>query len=258
MENQGEQETRTPGETVEILRDKMARTCVAAARGRGGGRGGGRGAAPAGGDVPVVDPVPPVVPNDVAGDAAVPAQPAAVPVPPGAAAAQGIPDVMAQQLLLEGSEFTGIFRAFGSVRDAGVSWGPSGANYQASSQHGGYTASSASVQRPTLDHACFECGEISHIKRYYPRFRQSRQRTQYQTPRAPSAPDRGGKDRTLAGRGGHTAGRGGAQSNRGGPQAGRGGQRPSRGEAQTGNGNRGGSQVTGGAVICTLFQVDQT
>ncbi|XP_059288547.1 uncharacterized protein LOC132041883, partial [Lycium ferocissimum] len=43
--------------------------------------------------------------------------------------------------------------------------GPSGANYQASGQHGGYTASSASIQRPTLDRACFEYGEIGHIKR---------------------------------------------------------------------------------------------
>ncbi|XP_059295504.1 uncharacterized protein LOC132048836 [Lycium ferocissimum] len=80
--------------------------------------------------------------------------------------------------------------------------GPSGANYQASGQHGGYTASSASVQRPTLDRACFECGEIGHIKRYCPRLRQSGQGTQYQTPRAPFAPDRGGKDRAPAGQGG--------------------------------------------------------
>ncbi|XP_059315382.1 uncharacterized protein LOC132065988 [Lycium ferocissimum] len=43
--------------------------------------------------------------------------------------------------------------------------GPSGANYQASGQHGGYTTSLASVQWPTLDRACFECGEIGLIKR---------------------------------------------------------------------------------------------
>ncbi|XP_059306335.1 uncharacterized protein LOC132057750 [Lycium ferocissimum] len=35
--------------------------------------------------------------------------------------------------------------------------GPSGVNYQASGQHGGCTASSASVQWPILDRACFEC-----------------------------------------------------------------------------------------------------
>ncbi|XP_060189858.1 uncharacterized protein LOC132618873 [Lycium barbarum] len=39
-----------------------------------------------------------------------------------------------------------------------------------SGQQGGYTASSSSVQRPTLDRDCFECGELGHIKRYCPRF----------------------------------------------------------------------------------------
>ncbi|XP_060210557.1 uncharacterized protein LOC132637494 [Lycium barbarum] len=81
--------------------------------------------------------------NPAAGNATAPAQPAAVPVPPGAAAAQG------------------------------------------------------SVQRPTLDRACFECGEIGHIKRYCPRLRQSGQGTQYQTSQASFALDRGGKDYTL-------------------------------------------------------------
>ncbi|XP_059294490.1 uncharacterized protein LOC132047465 [Lycium ferocissimum] len=96
------------------------------------------------------------------------------------------------------------------------------------------------------DRACFEYGEIGHIKRYFPRLKQSGQGTQYQAPRAPFAPDQGGKNHAPAGRGGHTVGRGGAQPNRGGPQAGRGGQQPGRGGAQTGNGNRGGSQAMGG------------
>ncbi|XP_060216341.1 uncharacterized protein LOC132643836 [Lycium barbarum] len=43
--------------------------------------------------------------------------------------------------------------------------GPSWANYQASGQQRDYTASPASVQRPTLYRPCYECGEIRHIKR---------------------------------------------------------------------------------------------
>ncbi|XP_059290318.1 uncharacterized protein LOC132043882 [Lycium ferocissimum] len=108
--------------------------------------------------------------------------------------------------------------------------GPSGVNYQSSGQHGGYIASSASVQRPTLDRACYKCGEG----------------TQYQDPRAPFALDRIGKNRAPKTRGGHTAGRGGAQPNRGGPKASRGGQRLGRAEAQTGPGNHNGSHAIGG------------
>ncbi|XP_059292175.1 uncharacterized protein LOC132045609, partial [Lycium ferocissimum] len=123
--------------------------------------------------------------------------------------------------------------------------GLSGANYHSSGQHGGYTTSSASVQRPTLDRSCYECGELGHIKRFCPRLRQGGQGTQYQAPRAPFAPDRGGKDRVQAGRGGHTAGRVALGPNRG-SRLGRGRQQLGRGGAQTGQGNRNGSQATGG------------
>ncbi|XP_060194968.1 uncharacterized protein LOC132624164 [Lycium barbarum] len=99
----------------------MARTRATAARGRGGGRGAGRGTAPAGGGIPVVDPVPPVFPNEAAGDAAAPAQPAAVPVPPGAAATQGIPDAMAQVLnWLHGLAQAGAIPAGPAGKGAGV------------------------------------------------------------------------------------------------------------------------------------------
>ncbi|XP_060178066.1 uncharacterized protein LOC132607998 [Lycium barbarum] len=99
----------------------MARTRATTARGRSGGRGAGRGAAPAGGGVPVVDPEPPVVPNEVAGDAAAPAQPAAVLVPPGAAAAQGIQDTMAQVLnWLHGLAQAGAIPTGPTGRGAGV------------------------------------------------------------------------------------------------------------------------------------------
>ncbi|XP_060182236.1 uncharacterized protein LOC132611894 [Lycium barbarum] len=70
--------------------------------------------------------------------------------------------------------------------------GQSEANYQSLGQHGGYTVSTASGQRPTLDRACYECGEVRHIKRYCPRIRQGGQQTQYQAPQAPFAPDRRG------------------------------------------------------------------
>ncbi|XP_060183112.1 uncharacterized protein LOC132613073 [Lycium barbarum] len=271
----------------------MARTRAAAARGRGVARGTGRGSAPAGGGVQMVYPVPPVVPNETAGDAAAPAHPAAVPVPPGAAATQGIPDAMAQVLnwlhglaqvgaipagrgsspgpnraqpprvqnaaavaprlekvssfeafprpvmtgeehdlfwrlqlstfqlvatrvsfleivehvrIIEGirqeshakqvekkARRCGMFsNSFSRGQSSQVYLGrpvpsatqvsagdPSGVNYQASGQHGGYTASSDFVQRPTLDRACFECCEMGHIKRYCPRLRQNGQSTQY-------------------------------------------------------------------------------
>ncbi|XP_060211989.1 formin-like protein 18 [Lycium barbarum] len=99
----------------------MARTCIAAARGRGGGRGAGRGAAPVGSGVPVVDPVPPVVPNKAAGVAAAPARPTAVLVPPGAAAAQGVPDALSQVLnLLRGLAQGGAIPVGPAGRGAGV------------------------------------------------------------------------------------------------------------------------------------------
>ncbi|XP_059295651.1 uncharacterized protein LOC132048988 [Lycium ferocissimum] len=60
----------------------MARTRVAAARGRGACTG----AAPVQDGVPAADPVPPMDPNEAAKNAAVPTQPAAMPAPPGAIA----------------------------------------------------------------------------------------------------------------------------------------------------------------------------
>ncbi|XP_060194996.1 uncharacterized protein LOC132624196 [Lycium barbarum] len=80
--------------------------------------------------------------------------------------------------------------------------------------YGGYSASFVSVQHPTLDRGCFECGEMGHFKRNCPRLRQG--------------------------------GQGGTQPNRGGFQSSRDGHLLGRGELQTGQVDRNGSQATGG------------
>ncbi|XP_059285206.1 glycine-rich RNA-binding protein blt801-like [Lycium ferocissimum] len=101
--------------------------------------------------------------------------------------------------------------------------------------YGGYSISSVSIQRPMLDHGCFECREIGNFKRNYPRLRQGGQGAQFQAPKAPASGRGGGSyggNRAQTGRGGHTAGRGGTQPNRGGFQSGRGGHQPGRGGAQ--------------------------
>ncbi|XP_059288157.1 uncharacterized protein LOC132041461 [Lycium ferocissimum] len=86
---------------------------------------------------------------------------------------------------------------------------------------GSFSASSLSVQRPTLDRASFECGEQGHIKRFCPRLRQDSQ-----------------------------SGRGYTQPNRGGYQSGRGGYQSGRGGYQTVQGDREGSPASGGLAHC--------
>ncbi|XP_059295532.1 uncharacterized protein LOC132048862 [Lycium ferocissimum] len=95
----------------------MARTRAATAKSRGAGRG----ATPVGGGVPAVDAMPLVAPNEAAGDATAPAQPAVVPASPGAAAAPGLPDAMAQVLnWLHGLAQTGAIPAVLAGRGVGI------------------------------------------------------------------------------------------------------------------------------------------
>ncbi|XP_060216648.1 uncharacterized protein LOC132644108 [Lycium barbarum] len=144
--------------------------------------------------------------------------------------------------------------------------GPSGASQHYFSQaegfqarapdYGGYSASFVSVQRPTLDRGCFECGDTGHFKRNCPILRLGGQSTQFQAPRAPTSGRGGGSyegNRTQSRRSGHTAGRGVTQPNRGGFQSGRGGHHPDRGGAQTGQVDRNGLKAIGRQVRCYAF-----